>query len=307
VIQRASSHYIVAALAVSASTPCGAQVTAVDAARRSLAKAESLYSLAATHSLDSAYVHMLAANAYVLEAGDSIARGTRDGVAKLHASGAATGSWTPVRIEASSDGSEAYSYGYIEVRDTSSGASKAVDVGGKYIAYWVRARGGQWHALALIRNFQRHVEPGPLPSQPRSTFRGPANDTATARAAMAAADRAFSTYASAHSVADAFANFVAPDGAALSGGPRIAVGRDEIRASLPPTGEIALTWAPCHAHIAPMGDLGFTIGTSERRAAPASRPSFSKYLTVWRRVESGDWRYEVDGGNSAPGRSPACE
>ncbi len=31
-----------------------------------------------------------------------------------------------------------------------------------------------------------------------------------------------------------------------------------------------------------------------------SRTSYSKYLTIWRRADAGQWRYVIDGGNDRP-------
>ncbi|HXL35333.1 MAG TPA: hypothetical protein VN953_10445 [Gemmatimonadales bacterium] len=51
------------------------------------------------------------------------------------------------------------------------------------------------------------------------------------------------------------------------------------------------------------GDLGFTVGEAEiHTMGPdgTSRTSYSKYLTIWRRADAGQWRYVIDGGNDRP-------
>jgi len=55
--------------------------------------------------------------------------------------------------------------------------------------------------------------------------------------------------------------------------------------------------------VAAGGDLGFTVGEAEiHTVAPdgAPRTSYTKYLTVWRRTDAGEWRYVIDGGNDRP-------
>lgn len=101
-------------------------------------------------------------------------------------------------------------------------------------------------------------------------------------------DRAFCDAAQS-GVADAFAAYVAPDGA-QGGGNLVtwAFGPEAIRAAwagVAPT----FTWAPELGDVATSGDLGFTVGY-----VYSGGVAFSKYFTVWQKQPNGVWRYIVD-------------
>jgi len=119
------------------------------------------------------------------------------------------------------------------------------------------------------------------------------------------ADRAFAARAVSDGVPTAFAAYAATDGAILSGQPGIIYGPAAIRslfeANFPATGRIL--WRPVAGDVAAGGDLGFTVGEAEiHTVAPdgAPRTTYTKYLTVWRRTDAGEWHYVIDGGNDRP-------
>src|SRR5438046_704858 len=77
--------------------------------------------------------------------------------------------------------------------------------------------------------------------------------------------------------------------------------RSHFAANFPATWRIL--WRPVAGDVAAGGDLGFTVGEAEiHTVAPdgAPRTSYTKYLTVWRRTDAGEWRYVIDGGNDRP-------
>ena len=64
-----------------------------------------------------------------------------------------------------------------------------------------------------------------------------------------------------------------------------------------------LTWKPTKAEILGHGDLGYTVGSWERRAAPvgqapATAVTRGNYLTVWKKQPDGAWRIAFDTGSS---------
>ena len=65
-----------------------------------------------------------------------------------------------------------------------------------------------------------------------------------------------------------------------------------------------LTWKPTKAEILGHGDLGYTVGSWERRAAPAggqapaTAVTRGNYLTVWKKQSDGAWRIAFDTGSS---------
>jgi ketosteroid isomerase-like protein len=71
----------------------------------------------------------------------------------------------------------------------------------------------------------------------------------------------------------------------------------------------SITWQPLEARISQSGDLGFTVGTyqitkSEGQARSLVRSG--KYVTIWRRQPSGEWKVAFDSGvqDSAPKPAP---
>jgi ketosteroid isomerase-like protein len=65
-----------------------------------------------------------------------------------------------------------------------------------------------------------------------------------------------------------------------------------------------LTWAPIRAEVLVGGDVGFTIGTWERRVSRDGRTTIThgQYLTVWRKQADGAWRAIFDTGSQAIAR-----
>ena len=211
-----------------------------------------------------------------------------------------TVSWRAVRADVASDGSLGYTYGYAE-RTFADGSPHP----GEYVAMWRRQAAGGWKIAAFVLNGRL---PGAVDDTPPAGFGTPdyvhyryfPNTTvADARAAMRATDVAFSD-AAYPDVGGAFAAFAAPDAAKIDIGP-IAYGRDAIRALFgAPNPDVKLVWAPIAADAAATGDLGFTVGIARVIDVPTGRTSYSKYLTIWKRQRTGEWRYVMDGGNGMP-------
>lgn len=131
----------------------------------------------------------------------------------------------------------------------------------------------------------------------------PAVDLAAERAAIMAADQAWSqTSADVDQFASYFtedATFLAPDGP-------IVEGREAIHAtakglfSMP---GFQLTWKASKAGVAASGDMGYSIGTYQLTANdPAGEPvtSDGKYLTVWQKQADGAWKVIADSPSPVP-------
>jgi ketosteroid isomerase-like protein len=120
---------------------------------------------------------------------------------------------------------------------------------------------------------------------------------------MSDADRAFGRFsADSGGPAGAFARWIAADGMMLGARPAPVRGPDQARqafATFPPTGRFE--WEPIDslALASRDGSLGLTVG--EARIAPTpSAPSYSKYLTVWRREGDGTYKFVFDIGSDRP-------
>jgi ketosteroid isomerase-like protein len=64
-----------------------------------------------------------------------------------------------------------------------------------------------------------------------------------------------------------------------------------------------LSWAPTKAESLVAGDVGYTVGTWERRTpAPDGtvKVTHGQYLTVWQKQKDGSWQAAFDTGSTAP-------
>jgi len=121
-------------------------------------------------------------------------------------------------------------------------------------------------------------------------------------AAMLRADRDFNQAMAEHDL-KRFLSFVAPDAAFDSAERR---GRDGVaRAWAPffaPNGP-TIKWEPTKAEALVAGDVGYTVGTWERRSKDAAGKEVvrhGQYLTVWRKQKDGSWQATFDTGSTAP-------
>ncbi len=62
-----------------------------------------------------------------------------------------------------------------------------------------------------------------------------------------------------------------------------------------------ITWHPSKAEVLAGGDVAYTTGFSERRAADG-KTSRGNYLTVWRKQPDGRWQVVFDVGSTVPQR-----
>jgi ketosteroid isomerase-like protein len=271
--------------------------------RAALRAADSAFAVRASQGLLPAISDVLDEEVVFLNPGERLLFGKAATLAVLASDGvsaSATQEWRAVRVDVSADGGAGYTYGF----------GSATGRPAKYIAYWRKNPTGAWRVAAYVRVFQRVTAPAdpPLgfasPSAQRQR-RFPNQDRDSVRRALMDADRAFAARAVSDGVPTAFAAYAATDGAILSGQPGIIYGPAAIRslfeANFPATGRIL--WRPVAGDVAAGGDLGFTVGEAEiHTVAPdgAPRTSYTKYLTVWRRTDAGEWRYVIDGGNDRP-------
>jgi len=123
-----------------------------------------------------------------------------------------------------------------------------------------------------------------------------------AEAAMLTADRGFNQAMADHDL-KRFLSFVAPDAAFDSAEGR---GPDAVaKAWAPffaPNGS-TIKWAPTKAEALVAGDIGYTVGTWERRSKDAAGKEVvrhGQYLTVWRKQKDGSWLATFDTGSTAP-------
>ena len=119
---------------------------------------------------------------------------------------------------------------------------------------------------------------------------------------MLNADRGFNQAMADHDL-KRFLAFVAPDAAFDSAEGR---GRDAVAKAWAPFFEPngpTIKWQPTRAEALVAADVGYTVGTWERRARDAAGKEIvgrGQYLTVWRKQKDGSWLATFDTGSTAP-------
>jgi ketosteroid isomerase-like protein len=140
---------------------------------------------------------------------------------------------------------------------------------------------------------------GSTPAMPQTAARTVAPRRA-AEAAMLKADRDFNK-----AVADRdmsrFLSFVAEDATFNANRGREAVGK--AWAPFFSADGPRISWAPTKAESLVAGDVGYTVGTWERRTpGPDGSVTVTRgqYLTVWQKQKEGSWQATFDTGSTAP-------
>ncbi len=112
------------------------------------------------------------------------------------------------------------------------------------------------------------------------------------------ADQAFAQASLDHGAAEAFHRYLTPDALSLPHAQLPVTGRAAITADM--QGDYTLAWEPQHAEVARSGELGWTWGTYSVLLPGGEISSRGKYLNIWRKNASGQWRVAVDMGNLNP-------
>jgi ketosteroid isomerase-like protein len=126
---------------------------------------------------------------------------------------------------------------------------------------------------------------------------------AKGRASLLAADRAFAEATDARGV-DGWMSYFAADAVSMPDGGPIVQDTARVRADIAALlrdPAMKLRWAPERAELAESRDLGYTYGYWRlmRLAGNADSQVVArgKYVTIWRRAPSGDWKVVLDIGN----------
>ena len=199
--------------------------------------------------------------------------------------------WQPLGTELASDGTLGVTWGVV-VAVSSGGAARL----GRYIAAW-RREGAVWRLAAFVPLGLIPSAAVVLPPEIAALRHAPLAAEGPA-AAFISADLAFARLAGDSSAALAFERFAAPDAITLGGG-LLNRGPAAIGRSLQGGPPSQWAWHPVLAGAAASGDLGFTVGESVIRSE-GSPASYGKYLTIWRRLPSGEARFVTDGGTARP-------
>jgi ketosteroid isomerase-like protein len=211
--------------------------------------------------------------------------------------------WTIFAADVSNDGTQGFTWG--QGGFTINIGTGPLQLPALFLTYWRRAAAGDdWRIAAMtIANAGPHE--GGIPAgfgTPDTKHRRhfPNTEVAGQREAIRATDAAFSAASVANGSGPAFEQFAAPNAIAVSGD--LFFGPADIGAAFTSAPGDVISWIPRFADVAASGDLGFSVGEATFDFADGSL-FFSKYLTVWQKQNTGEWRYVADLGNSRP--SPA--
>jgi ketosteroid isomerase-like protein len=128
-------------------------------------------------------------------------------------------------------------------------------------------------------------------------------DRKSAEAAIIKADEAFCQATIDHNV-DRFRSLVAEEATFNGGTPGQTRGLEAIVNAWAPflqAGGPTLTWKPTHAEVLVGADVGYTVGTWERRAKAAdghTSVARGEYMTVWLKQADGSWKAVFDTGSA---------
>lgn len=134
-----------------------------------------------------------------------------------------------------------------------------------------------------------------------------ADDASDAVAGAMQADRDFAAMALSDGLAEAFRHYATEDARLIGPNSDDIVGPDAIFAARQIGGDAILHWDPRGGYAGEAGDFAVTYGSwgfypdGNMGAAPSAT---GDYITVWR-LEDGQWRYVLDGGNSDTPQPPA--
>jgi ketosteroid isomerase-like protein len=109
----------------------------------------------------------------------------------------------------------------------------------------------------------------------------------------------------------AFAKWFADDAVTLSNGKAPVIGRAAIAAGADwAPDQYQLTWTPEGGRMSASGDMGFTWGHYEGRAKDRDGSTIlttGRYMTVWKKQPSGEWKVELDASNKEPEKEDCCK
>ena len=243
----------------------------------------------------------LAANAILLSPRKPVISGRSEAAAFLSNDPIAPSalSWEVIFADVSADAQQGYTWAHgSSTFDFGTGPTPLQSF---FLIYWRRTQDGGWSIAAFVLN-----RGGPQPLPPPDGFGTPTQGGSrtfphTDESELLATDAAFSASSVEDGSGPAFEHFAAPN--AIAAGPTLIFGPEAIGEAFTGGPDDVVSWEPRFVDVAASGDLGFTVGdaTFELEGIP---PFYTKYLTVWRRMNDREWRFVADLGNSRPAPTP---
>jgi hypothetical protein len=213
--------------------------------------------------------------------------------------------WSVEAAEVSNDGTQGYTWS--EGSATYDFGTGALLRPSFFLTYWRRAAAGDdWSVAGMVISLGGPSTVG-FPTgfgtpdtKHRRTF--PNSDPTEQRAEILSVDAAFSATSVAQGSGPAFQQFAAPNGVGVGGGQYI-FGPTALGEAFSSDPTDVISWVPRFSDAAASGDLGFSVGDATFDFGAAGT-FYSKYLTVWQKQDTGEWRYVADLGNNRPAPTP---
>lgn len=212
--------------------------------------------------------------------------------------------WHVIAADVSNDGTRGYTWADgSSTIDFGTGATPRPTL---FLIYWNRAGDGDWQVQAFVFN-SGGPQPTPLPAgfgtpdtKHRRNF--PNTEPSEQGAALLSVDAAFSAASVADGSGPAFEQYAAPNAIAIGAGTFV-FGPHDIGEAFTGGPNDVVSWVPLFSDAAASGDLGFSVGEAVFVIEGAGT-FYSKYLTIWQKQNTGEWRFVADEGNSRPAPAP---
>ena len=207
-------------------------------------------------------------------------------------------SFATIKTDVSNDGSQGYTWTQGSV--TINIGTGPLVLPGMALIYWTRV-GDDWK-IAAINISSGGPQTLPIPAgfdtpDTRHRRNFPNTDAAAQTEQLLGVDQAFSDASLERTLGVAFEAFAAPDGIAVGGG-QFVYGPAAIGEAFAATPDDHVSWVPRFGSVAESGDLGFTVGDASFILPDVS--FYTKYLTVWQKQNTGEWKFVADFGSSRP-------
>ena len=208
-------------------------------------------------------------------------------------------SWEVIYADVSADARQGYTWAHGNA--TFDFGTGPAELQAFFLIYWRWTESDGWEIAAFVLN-RGGPQPLPLPQGFDTPSQGGSRVFPhTDESELLATDVAFSDLSVEDGSGPAFEHYAAPT--AIAAGPTLIFGPEAIGVDFTGGPNDVVSWEPRFGDVAGSGDLGFTVGDAafELEGIP---PFYTKYLTVWRRMNDGQWRFVADLGNSRPAPTP---
>jgi ketosteroid isomerase-like protein len=219
-------------------------------------------------------------------------------------------SWRPIFADVSRAGDLGYTTGPWEFREKSV-EDKPVAFG-QYVTIWKRQATGAWKVAVDLgtSNPQPTAEQTPAPEVKFPADNGagkrpkPKIDEAAVRTALLKMEDEYSKRVATKKTLDAFLSFLADDVRVFRTEAFPAAGKEAARSLLQAKPGV-LIWQSAKADVSLSGDMGYTYGSYELKAADGKGVESGNYLRIWKRQVEGKWKVVLDILNPVPPKAAA--